>query len=1076
MKFRLSLILCLALLAVATAQAATTPHWLRYPAISPDGTTVVFSYKGDLWSAPTAGGTATLLTASDAYEYSPVWSHDGAHIAFASDRHGTFDVFVMPATGGEASRLTYHSSGEVPGSFTADDGAVLFSARRQDPASNAQFPQWGMTELYQVPVAGGAVTRVLPVPANDVKVSADGSRLIYHDYKGYENVWRKHHTSAVTRDIWTYDRKSGEYQQITTNSAEDRNPIFTGDGDTFVWLSERGGTFNVWQGSLANPATARPLTEFTTHPVRFLSRANDGTLCFAWDGDLYTLAPGGTPTMIPITLAMDGLTALDEVTSVSQGFTEFVLSPNDKEFAYVFRGEIFVSSVEGGVTRRITDTPWQERGLTWAPDGRTLGYAAEKDGSWNLYTVSIRRESEPYFYASTLLDTETIVDTPAEEFQPRFSPDGKEIAYLENRTAIHVVNLKSKKTRLVLGPEYNYSYADGDQWFAWSPDSRWLLAQFGPPERVMTWEIGLIPADGKGEVTNLTLSGYDDQMPKWVLDGKAMIWGTDRDGALRQGGGALTRDVHALFFDQAAYDRFRLSKEDFALVKEMEEKAKEDEDKDKDDKKKKDEKKEVEPITIDRKNLTERTVKLTTHTAPAGDWLLSPDGEKLYTLARFENGHDVWVTETRTHEAKLLAKLGARAQGFEMSSDGKFLVVLTDAGLRKVDTESGEAKPLSTQGEMVLKPAAERAYIFDHAWRLISRKFYVPDLHGVDWDAYGAAYRRFLPEVNNNHDFAELLSKLLGELNASHTGCRYGARNPQADRTASLGLFYANDFSKGLKVDEVITGGPLDRAGIKLKAGCVIEKIDGTEVAGAGDWAALLNRKVGDRVLLSVYDPDSDDRWEEEVRPIDARAENELLYQRWVRNRRDEVTRLSDGRIGYVHVRSMNDDSMRSVIEEALGRHIGCEALIVDTRFNGGGNIHEQLSDFLNGKAYFDIVPHGQYVGAESWDKWNKPSIVLMGESNYSDAHLFPLAYKAKGVGQTLGMPVPGTGTFVWWERQIDPTLVFGMPMGGWRGPDGKFAENTQLEPDIKVMNEPGVLTAGRDQQIEAAVKELLKQ
>ena len=171
----------------------------------------------------------------------------------------------------------------------------------------------------------------------------------------------------------------------------------------------------------------------------------------------------------------------------------------------------------------------------------------------------------------------------------------------------------------------------------------------------------------------------------------------------------------------------------------------------------------------------------------------------------------------------------------------------------------------------------------------------------------------------------------------------------------------------------------------------------------------------------------------------------------------------------------MNDSSMRTVFEESLGRSVGKQALIVDTRFNGGGNIHEQLSDFLSGKKYFDIIPHGQYVGSEPYDKWAKPSIVLIGESNYSDAHLFPLAYKLKGVGKTLGMPVPGTGTFVWWEKQIDPTIVFGIPMGGWRMPDGKFGENTQLEPDIKVRNEPDVMSGGRDQQIEAAVKELLK-
>jgi C-terminal processing protease CtpA/Prc len=232
---------------------------------------------------------------------------------------------------------------------------------------------------------------------------------------------------------------------------------------------------------------------------------------------------------------------------------------------------------------------------------------------------------------------------------------------------------------------------------------------------------------------------------------------------------------------------------------------------------------------------------------------------------------------------------------------------------------------------------------------------------------------------------------------------------------------------------------------------------------------------VGKLTLLSMFDPATNTRWEEATKPISGGGEGELLYKRWVKARRDEVEKLSGGAIGYVHVRSMNDSSMRTVFEEALGRNVGKKALIVDTRFNGGGNIHEQLSDFLSGKKYFDIVPHGQYVGSEPQDKWVKPSIVLIGESNYSDAHLFPVAYKLKNTGKTLGMPVPGTGTFVWWEQQIDPSLVFGIPMGGWRTPDGKFCENNQLEPDIKVRNEPDVMTAGRDQQIEAAVKELMR-
>jgi C-terminal processing protease CtpA/Prc len=241
------------------------------------------------------------------------------------------------------------------------------------------------------------------------------------------------------------------------------------------------------------------------------------------------------------------------------------------------------------------------------------------------------------------------------------------------------------------------------------------------------------------------------------------------------------------------------------------------------------------------------------------------------------------------------------------------------------------------------------------------------------------------------------------------------------------------------------------------------------------DFYKLLNRKAGKYTLLSVFDPAGNKRWQETVKPINLGEEGELLYKRWVKERRQEVDKLSGGRIGYVHVRAMNDASMRTVVEESLGLNIGKEAIVVDTRFNGGGNIHEQLSDFLSGRKYFDVIPHGQYIGSEPFDKWVKPSIVLIGESNYSDAHLFPLAYRLKRIGLLVGMPVPGTGTFVWWENQIDPSLRFGIPMGCWQTPDAKCAENVQTEPDIRVPNEPSIMAGGRDQQIEAAVKELMK-
>lgn len=1073
------MLLSLCSLAMSGARDPGPPLWLRYPAISPDGQTIAFSFQGDIYTVPAAGGDAHALTIGESYETGPVWSHDGKSIAFASDRYGNFDVFVMPAAGGEARRLTWNSTNETPDAFTADDKAVLFTAYRQELATNAQFPTALMSQLWSVPVAGGRVTMVLPVPAVNATLNAAGDQLIYEDIKGYEDPWRKHATSSVTRDVWAYNLGSKEYRQLSHYAGEDRNPVFDGDGKNFFYLSEEGGSFNVWKASVTDPSQHSAVTHFTKNPVRFLTRAGNGTLCFTYDGEIYTQAPGAEPVRVAIRVAEDGRRDIDKVVPVNQGFTEATLSPNGREFAYVFRGEIFVSSLETGTTKRITNTPWQERSVRFSPDGRSLVYAVERDSSWDVYMTSIVRKDEPYFFASTVLHEAPVVATSHEEYQPSFSPDGKEVAYLEDRVVLKVVNLATHQSRTVLAGEHNYSYADGDQYYAWAPDSKWLLVSYGLPERIQTPQVGLVSADSTGEIHNLTHSGYDSYGPKWALDGKAVIFGSDREGTLNQGGGLTSGDVYIKFLDRSAWDRFRLSKEELAVTKELEDsakaKAKNDTTTGKGKKEKPAADTAVKPVHVDWTGLDDRVRRITANTSSISDWALSTDGEKLFYLTAFDKGNDLWVTEPRTHETKIFAKLGADNASMELSKDGKFLFVLADGKAVKVATEDGKVTPISPDGEMILKTADERAYIFDHAWRQFKEKFIYPTMTSADWNYYYRTYKRFLPFITNNYDFADALGEMLGEVNVSHTGGRYNASRPNTDATAELGLLY--DFAyagNGMRIAEVVEGGPADNATSRIVAGDVLESIDGVAITPAMDFSMLLNRKAGKPTLISVRDPRTSTAWDERVTPITRGAENELLYQRWVNQRRAEVDSLSGGRLAYVHVRSMNDASMRVVFDEVMGRGWNKEAVIVDTRFNGGGNIHEQLSDFLSGKKYFDIIPHGQLIGFEPGEKWIKPSLVLINEGDYSDAHLFPLAYKLKNLGKTVGMPVPGTGTFVWWEAQIDPTIVFGIPMGGWRMPDGRFGEGSQLEPDVRVPMDPAVMIMGRDQQIEAAVRVLL--
>jgi tricorn protease len=1055
--------------------AQNNPLWMRYPSISPDGKTIVFSYKGDLYRVPSSGGEAYPLTIHEAYDYMPVWSHDGKWIAFASDRYGNFDVYVMPATGGEAKRLTYHSANDYPYDFSVDNKTVLFGTNRNDVYTSARFPQRGLFQkLYQVPVTGGRSVLFNSAGAEFARFNSKGDKIIFQDRKGYEDGYRKHHTSSVTRDIWIYDTKKDEYVQVSSFEGEDRDPVWGSDDDTFYYLSEKEGSQNIYKAVVGGQTTVSQLSKFKEHPVRFLSRANDGTLCFTYDGEIYTMEEGGTQQKVNISINTDTRGNDEKILPVNANVTQTALSPNGKEIAFVVRGEVFVTSVEGGYTKRITNTPQQERSVQFSPDGRSLYYATERGNSWDIYKASIDRKEEPYFYASTVIKEEPVIATDADEFQPVISPDGKEIAYLEERNILKAYNLATKKSRTIVPKGVNFSYADGDLNYTWSPDGKWLA--FNSAEgRWPSAEVALMKADGTGERKNLTQSGFFDGSPKWAFGGKVLLWTTDRDGKKPLANqGAREVDVYAMFFDQGAYDKFKLNKDEFALLKEKEEKDK--------DAAKKDSSLKITPPSKSWEPLLEgldnRKLRLTINSGNISDYMLSNDGEKLFFMARMEKGYDLWMTNPRTKETKLIAKLDGGPAGMSLSKDGKNLFVVSDGKIMKVDAESGKVAPVTVNGEMVLKANEERSYIFDHTWRQVAKKFYDPNLGGVNWNQYHTQYARFLPHINNNYDFQELLSEFLGELNASHTGGRYSPPQQNTDATASLGMLYDETFEgSGLKVMEVLEGGPFVNAQTKIKKGVIIEKIDGEDVSNSFDWARLLNRKAGKNILLSLYDPATKQRWDETTKPITQGEEQGLLYDRWVKNNRKKVEKLSGGKVGYVHVQGMNDGSYRTVYEDVLGKAGNKEALIVDTRFNGGGWLHDDLVTFLSGKKYLAMAPQGTQINSvEPFNKWTAPSTVLMSESNYSDAFIFPYAYKSLGIGKTIGMPVPGTGTAVWWETQIDPTLVFGIPMVATIGKEKRPTENLQLEPDIKVANDYKSVLSGKDPQLERAVKEMLEE
>lgn len=1077
------LLTCLALSFVAASSYAATPLWLRDVQISPDGTEIAFCYKGDIYKVPANGGTATQLTTQASYECSPIWSPDSKQIAFASDRNGNFDLFVMSADGGAARRLTTHSASEIPSTFTTDGNYILFSASIQDPANSALFPTSAMTELYKVPVTGGRTEQVLGTPAEMVCFDKSGKTFLYQDRKGFEDEWRKHHTSSITRDVWLYDSENGKHTNLTAHAGEDRNPVFAPDGQTVYFLSERdGSTFNVYSFPISSPQSLKTVTHFKTHPVRFLSMGSNGTLCYTYDGEIYTQKQGDKPQKVKIDIIRDDQNTIADL-NFSNGATSATVSPDGKQVAFIVRGEVFVTSADYNTTKQITHTPAREAGLTFSPDNRTLAYASERNGNWELYMAKIARKEEANFPNATAIEEEVLLPSDkTERTYPQFSPDGKELAFIEDRNRLMVLNLETKKVRQV---------TDGSTWFStgggfdysWSPDGKWFTLEFIGNRHDPYSDIGMVSAQG-GKIINLTNSGYTGGSPRWVLDGNAILFITERYGMRAHASWGSLNDVMLVFMNQDAYDKFRLSKEDYELQKELEKEQKDTTETKKNDKKKGDnkekseEKKEekVKDIVVELNNIEDRIVRLTPNSSDLGSAIITKDGETLYYLSAFEGGYDLWKMNLRKKDTKLLHKMDAGWANMEMDKDGKNLFLLGSNTMQKMGTDSESLKPISYQAHVKMDLAAERDYMFNHVYKQEQKRFYNLNMHGIDWDAMTKAYRKFLPHIDNNYDFAELLSEYLGELNVSHTGGRF---RPQlkGDATATLGLLYDwNHNGKGLLISEVVEKGPFDHARSKVKAGNIIEKIDGQEITPESDYSVLLNGKARKKTLVTLYNPQTKERWEEVVVPVSNGVMSDLLYARWVKQRAADVDKWSNGRLGYVHIESMGDDSFRSVYSDILGKYNNREGIVIDTRFNGGGRLHEDIEILFSGKKYFTQVVRGREACDMPSRRWNKPSIMVQCEANYSNAHGTPWVYSHQKIGKLVGMPVPGTMTSVSWETLQDPTLVFGIPVIGYRLPDGSYLENSQLEPDIKVANSPETVVKGEDTQLKAAVDELLKE
>jgi tricorn protease len=1046
--------------AAAQSPDPASPLWMRSPAISPDGETIAFTYRGRIYTVDSAGGEAVALTDPQFRATNPAWAPDGSAIAFSAAVFNVGDVYVAPLDGGEIRRLTYNELADVPLAFTPDGQDILFASAGISPMDANFLDAFTFTPLgavLSVPAAGGREREALAIPAPQAAVSPDGNLIAYVFERSPEVTFRKRQISDGTSDIWIFDRRTGEHRQLTTHRGREKSPAFSPDGAYVYFTAEMpagGGadpdaapaSTNVWRMATDGSGAPEQITFHDTLPVRGLSVSGDGTVAYGYDGEIWTIAPGGEPAKVPVRIAQGTLAAGAAPVNVNDQVTEVTVSPDRSELALIARGDVYVVDAATGATRRITATPQAERSVSFSPDGTALLYASDRQIDWDLFETRIVRAGEDAGFVGAAELAETVLlDTDTDLLQPLYSPQGDKVAYRDGRNAIKVLDIASGAITEALPDSATYSYGEGDLTHGWSPDGRYIVTTSG--FEIGNSEVEVIEV-ATGERHNISLNGFADKAPQFGRDGTMVYWLSDRFSMRQLDNQTATNDVVGVYLSREAAADHAAGRS---------------------------------PVTAgapDFAGAPDRAMRLTAFPQLTGFMDLSADGSTLHLVALVPGlGLAGYAVDPGTGAARLLfQRPGTGTESFATDRDGTTLYVAGSGQLDAYDLATGEMRSIPFDTTAPRDARAEMAYIFDHQWRFVQSKFYDPAMHGVDWPTMRELYARYLPHISHWEDFAELMAEMQGELNASHMFSGFHSGEPWWDEVGSLGVYYDRAHAgPGVRVAGVLPGGPADAPGSLLVPGAVILSVDGVTIGPDADIAPLLNHKVGTPVRLGVVAPGADARAEQMVTPVTGAAEAVLAYNRWVAERRALVEELSGGRLGYVHVAAMNDTEMRKVYAELMGRYGKAEGAIIDVRFNLGGFLHDQLVAFLTGTRHSGpYTRNGVDLGLTPFDRWARPTVLLQNAFSYSDGSIFPAYYKREALGPIVGDRVPGTGTAVYGATQLEPRLDLSVAQLGFRTKEGEFFENTEIVPDVLVPTEPNFIVQNRDPQLEAAVAALL--
>jgi tricorn protease len=1044
-------------LALLAQDPAALPSFAT-PGISPDGSEIAFVNGGDIWTVPVGGGEARLLVSHPGIESRPLYSPDGRELGFTSTRAGSADVWVLTLATGALRRLTYEETAEQLDGWSGDGQWLYYSSSSRDIA--------GMNDVYKVRAGGGT-----PIPVSADRYasefwaapSPDGKVLAITARGNSAGQWWRKGSSHLdmSQIVLVSPGVRPSFEPLTDGKAREGWPMWSADGSALWYVSDRGSAQNVWSRPVRGPG--RQVTTFRDGRVLWPSMSRDGKrIAFERDFEIWSLETAtGRAARVPITLRGAGSQPTVERMTFTNQFQEMALSPDGKKIAFTARGEIFaVSAKDGGAAQRVTRSPAVDGQAAWSPDSRKLVYVSGRSGALNLYSYDFLSGAET-----------RLTDQPLNDVTPKFSPDGTQVAFVRDARELRVLDLSTRRERLLATGELEREPFTSARSFAWSPDGKWI-AYFASGVKGFT-NTFLVPAAGGGPRQVTYLANAFAGSLSWSPSGAYLLI----DSRQRTEQGSLARvdlvprtprfreDQFRDLFNQETPRPTRPAPAAAAAPAPARDSAP------------------PAPLVYELDEVRKRLFLI-----PVGvdvfDQVISPDGRwaVLTAGAAGRTNLYVWPLDELSNDelvARQLTSTAGGKQGIAFSPDSKEVYYLEAGRLQAYHMDTRQTRSIAATAEMEVDFHREKMEVFRQGWMWQRENFADPKFHGTDWDAVRVAYEPRIAGARTADEMRRIMSLMVGELNASHSGVNPPG-GPAGPPVGKLGLRFdpAELESTGaLKVSEVIPLSPAAIAGIRT--GEWLVSVEGERITRQVSLDAVLAAKVGRRTALRIGASASDPGREVVVRPVGTGEEKALLYRAWVEDRRAYVARISNGRLGYVHLPDMGAGTLAQLSVDLDTENHARDGVVIDIRNNNGGFINAYALDIFGRRPYLSmqsrggtVAPARSQLGQRALER---PTVLIVNQHSLSDAEDFTEGYRALGMGKVVGEPTAGWIMYTSNFALLDGSIMR-IPSTLITGADGKDMELVPRPVDVPVTRAIGEWYESKDSQLDAAVKTLLAQ